>query len=44
MQLFLRHMVGTGCPWSAGILITLLALAAMIGGGRAGCDTLHIRV
>jgi C4-dicarboxylate transporter DctQ subunit len=44
MQVFLRYVLNTGFPWSEGILITLAVWAAMIGGGRAVRDKLHVRV
>ncbi len=44
MQVFLRYVLNTGFPWSEGILITLVVWAAMIGGGRAVRDKLHVRV
>lgn len=44
MQVLLRYAFNTGFPWSEGILITLTVWAAMIGGGRAVRDRLHVRV
>lgn len=44
MQVFLRYALNTGYPWSEGMLITLTVWAAMIGGGRAVRDRLHVRV
>lgn len=43
-QVFMRYVFNAGFAWSEGILITLVVWAAMIGGGRAVRDRLHVRV